>query len=68
VLHNICQHFRIPWPDPDINEEENGGIYNFQTIIVNNAQIYFSFKDKGKEMRLQIHSLIGKKKKTNKHY
>jgi hypothetical protein len=39
-----------------------------QTIMVNNAQIYFSFKDKGKEMRLQIHSLIGKKKKTNKHY
>jgi hypothetical protein len=34
-----------------------------QTIMVNNAQIYFSFKDKGKEMRLQIHSLIGKKKK-----
>jgi hypothetical protein len=29
VLHNICQHFRIPWPDPDINEEENGRIYNF---------------------------------------
>jgi hypothetical protein len=23
-----------------------------QTIMVNNAQIYFSFKDKGKEMRL----------------
>jgi hypothetical protein len=30
-----------------------------QTIMINNAQIYFSFKDKGKEMRLQIHSLIG---------
>jgi hypothetical protein len=23
-----------------------------QTIMVNNAQIYFSFKNKGKEMRL----------------
>jgi hypothetical protein len=34
-----------------------------QTIMVNNAQIYFSFKDKGKEMRLQIHGLIEKKKK-----
>jgi hypothetical protein len=26
-------------------------------------KIYFSFKDKGKEMRLQIHSLNGKTKK-----
>jgi hypothetical protein len=39
-----------------------------QIIMVNNAQIYFSFKDKGEGIRLQIHSLIGKKKKTNKHY
>jgi hypothetical protein len=30
VLHNICQHFRVPWPDPDINEHDIGGIYNLE--------------------------------------
>jgi hypothetical protein len=25
----MCQHFRLPWPDPHINEQENGGNYNF---------------------------------------
>jgi hypothetical protein len=30
VLYNICQHFRVPSPDPDINEQENGGNYNFE--------------------------------------
>jgi hypothetical protein len=48
-------------------KKKKGEFITSQTIMVNNAQIYFSFKDKGKEMLLQIHSLIGKKKKTNKH-
>jgi hypothetical protein len=34
-----------------------------QTIMINNAQNIFFFKDKGKEMRLQMHDLIEKKKK-----
>jgi hypothetical protein len=38
-------------------------IITLQTIMINNAQNNFFFKDKGKEMRLQIHSLIEKKKK-----
>jgi hypothetical protein len=25
----MCQHFRVPWPDPHINEQENGRNYNF---------------------------------------
>jgi hypothetical protein len=58
VLHNMCQHFRVPWPDPHINEQENGRNYNFATIMINNAQNNFFFKNKGKEMRLQIHGLI----------
>jgi hypothetical protein len=62
----MCQHFRVPWPDPHINEQENGRNYNsLQTIMnmINNAQNNFFFKDKGKEMHLQIHGLIEKKKK-----
>jgi hypothetical protein len=54
----MCQHFRVPWPDPHINEQENGRNYNFATIMINNAQNNFFFKNKGKEMRLQIHGLI----------
>jgi hypothetical protein len=38
-------------------------IITLQTIMINNAQNNFFFKDKGKEMRLQIHGLIEKKKK-----
>jgi hypothetical protein len=61
VLHNTCQHCRVPWPDPDINEQENGGNYNFENNY--DAQNHFSFKDKGNKMRLQIHILIENKKK-----
>jgi hypothetical protein len=25
----MCQHFRVPWPDPHINEQETGRNYNF---------------------------------------
>jgi hypothetical protein len=25
----MCQHFRVSWPDPHINEQENDGNYNF---------------------------------------
>jgi hypothetical protein len=62
----MCQHFRVPWPYPHINEQENGANYNFANNydkLINNAQNNFFFKDKGKEMRLQIHGLIEKKKK-----
>jgi hypothetical protein len=38
-------------------------IITLQTIMINNAQNNFFFMDKGKEMRLQIHGLIEKKKK-----
>jgi phage gp45-like len=38
-------------------------IITLQTIMINNAQNNFFFKDKGKEMRLQMHGLIEKKKK-----
>jgi hypothetical protein len=38
-------------------------IITLQTIMINNPQNNFFFKDKGKEMRLQIHGLIEKKKK-----
>jgi hypothetical protein len=38
-------------------------IITLQTIMINNAQNIFFFMDKGKEMRLQIHGLIEKKKK-----
>jgi hypothetical protein len=41
-------------------------IITLQTIMINNAQNNFFFKDKGKEMRLQIHGLIEKKKKQIK--
>jgi hypothetical protein len=60
----MCQHFRVPCPDPHINEQENGGNYNFaNNYDKNNAQNNYFFKDKGKEMRLQIDGLIEKKKK-----
>jgi hypothetical protein len=38
-------------------------IITLQTIMINNAQNNVFFKDKGKEMRLQIYGLIEKKKK-----
>jgi hypothetical protein len=38
-------------------------IITLQTIMINNAQNNYFFKDKGKEMRLQIDGLIEKKKK-----
>jgi hypothetical protein len=26
----MFQHFRVPWPDPHINEQENSRNYNFE--------------------------------------
>jgi hypothetical protein len=42
VLYNICQHFRVPSPDPDINEQENGGNYNFENHYDDAQNNFFS--------------------------
>jgi hypothetical protein len=49
----------VSWPDPDINEHENGGFITWKIIMIM-LRIIFSFKDKEKKMRLQIHILIEK--------
>jgi hypothetical protein len=59
----MCQHSRVPSPDPHCSmNKKMVEIITWQTIMINNAQHNFFFKDKGKEMRLQIHGFIEKKK------
>jgi protein involved in sex pheromone biosynthesis len=59
VLYNICQNFRVP----DVNEQENGGNYNFENHY--DAQNHFFLQGQWKRDAF-IDTYFNSKKEKNK--